>query len=131
MESVGSRIKARRKELGLTLQVLAECIGVTRSAVSQWKNDGTNITAENFLKLSLALRTNPFNLIGVQGASIDRPEFDIPKLATALHILEPFLTRKKLHLEHNAKAKVLAYLSDAEGHAPDDEELLRLIELAR
>jgi transcriptional regulator with XRE-family HTH domain len=38
-ESIGTRIKMRRKELGLTQEELAQKVGVTYQAVSKWENN--------------------------------------------------------------------------------------------
>lgn len=38
-ETIGARIKAKRKELGFTQDELAQKVGVTYQAVSKWEND--------------------------------------------------------------------------------------------
>ncbi len=38
-ETLGRRIAAHRRELGLTQDALAERLGVTAQAVSKWEND--------------------------------------------------------------------------------------------
>ncbi len=38
-ESIGTRIKTKRKELGFTQDELAQKVGVTYQAVSKWEND--------------------------------------------------------------------------------------------
>lgn len=38
-ESIGTRIRTRRKELGFTQDALAQKVGVTYQAVSKWEND--------------------------------------------------------------------------------------------
>ena len=38
-ESIGTRIRTRRKELGFTQDELAQKVGVTYQAVSKWEND--------------------------------------------------------------------------------------------
>lgn len=130
-EGIGQRIRDRRKELRHTLQAVADFVGVTHAAVSQWESGDTNIAAENLLKLALVLRTNPFELMGINGPSVGYPALDVPRLSAALEILELFLTRKKLLITPHIKAKVLSYLCDIEGHIPNDGELIRLIELAK
>ena len=127
----GLRIRKRRKELGLTMQSVAQKIDVTQGAVSQWENGDTSINAENFLKLSLVLRSNPFELFGIDKNSVDEPQFDIAKLAKSIDIFEAFISRKKLILDSQIKAKILAYLCSSTDLPPTDGELSRLIELAK
>ena len=56
MENQSDRIKALRKEKGLTQQKLADLCGVKRPAVSQWESDPrVKITGQNLAKLCRAL----------------------------------------------------------------------------
>ena len=130
-EAIGQRIRLRRKELGLTLQAVSELVGVTRAAVSQWENGDTNISAENLLKLTLVLRANPFELMGIHGISVGNSGLDVSRLSSALETLESFLSRKKLLITPHVKAKVLSYLCDSESHSLNDREIICLIELAK
>lgn len=59
METVGSRIKSRRRLLKLTQKDLAEWIGISASAVTQWENDVTNPSGENLLRLASHLQCDP------------------------------------------------------------------------
>ena len=57
---MGDRIKRARTARQLSQQTLADNIGVTRSAVSQWEHGNTkNMRPENLIRLAVALRTSP------------------------------------------------------------------------
>lgn len=53
--SVGSQIKQRRTELGLSQEALAEKIGVSRSAISNWEIDRNYPDLQVIVKLSEVL----------------------------------------------------------------------------
>lgn len=56
MQTIGQRIRSRRKELKLTQKDVANAIkGVSHVAVSQWESDTTKPNAENLLDLAAAL----------------------------------------------------------------------------
>lgn len=55
---MGTRIRTRRKELGLTQKALGEKVGVSRVAVTYWERDG-DIDGENLLALADALGKSP------------------------------------------------------------------------
>lgn len=55
-ETLGQRIRTRRKELKLTQQQIAKAIkGVSNVAISQWESDITKPNAENIFDLAIAL----------------------------------------------------------------------------
>lgn len=54
-ECIGSRLRHRRKEIGLSLRQLADMIGVTASFLSQVENSKTNVALKSLQKLSEAL----------------------------------------------------------------------------
>lgn len=65
--SIGSRIRARREELGLTLEAVAERLGVHRSTVLRYeRGDTRRIPLETVEKLAEVLRTTPADLMGWQ-----------------------------------------------------------------
>jgi transcriptional regulator with XRE-family HTH domain len=130
IEDTGKRIRARRKELGFTGLTVAQYVGVTRAAVSQWELGDSNITAENLLRLSQLLRIDPFELMGIDGAVVPGSRVNVDRLSAALEALEGFAARKKIQLSSRAKAKVLGYMCEEEDGNITDKELLRLIGLA-
>lgn len=62
-ETIGDRIRARRKELHLTQKELAAKVGVSNVAISQWEKDETAPKGDNLLKLTQALGCNPIYIL--------------------------------------------------------------------
>jgi len=59
METIGCRIKARRKALGLTQKQLAELAGVSSTSIVYWERDETQPKSLNLAELSRALDCAP------------------------------------------------------------------------
>lgn len=57
--SLGSKLKARRKELDLTLNQVALIVGCTPQQIQKYESCRSNITIPILLKLCRALRTHP------------------------------------------------------------------------
>ena len=51
-----TQLKSRRKALGLNQTALAEAVGVTPGAVSQWASGLTNPTLEMLVKIAAVLQ---------------------------------------------------------------------------
>mgnify|MGYP001766005181 CR=1 FL=1 len=131
-EETGERIRARRKALGFTLDHVATLAGVTRVAVSQWEiGETTSIGAENLLKLSLVLRCNPYELMGMNGSAVAVPSIDVSRLAKAIEFVDVMLPKHKIKLPPISKVKLLLYLSEGDGPLPSEPEVLRLVELTK
>lgn len=70
INSIGQRIRQRRKELKLTQQELASAIkGVSNVAISQWESDTTKPNSENILDLSTVLQCDISWLLRGSGES--------------------------------------------------------------
>lgn len=90
-ETIGDRIRARRKELKLSQVKLAFLVGVSNVAISQWERDETEPTGDNLLSLSSALKCQPQFIIrgntvssnNVQYQSIEprRPRGEYPLIS--------------------------------------------------
>ena len=64
METIGDRIRQCRIARGMTQLQLAEAVGVTKGAVSQWELGGTkNVKLDTFLRLVEVLHTTPDYLV--------------------------------------------------------------------
>lgn len=66
METMGQRIRHLRAALGFTQQQLADKVGVSKGAISQWEGDAVeNIKLKNVLTLCDLLRTDlPYLVYG-------------------------------------------------------------------
>ena len=74
-------LKERRKQLKMTLEEVAEIVGVGRSTVRKWENgDIENIGRSNIVKLAKALRVTPYYIMGIEeeDAGIITPTINIP-----------------------------------------------------
>ncbi|MBK0126120.1 MULTISPECIES: helix-turn-helix domain-containing protein [Pantoea] len=72
-ESVGERIRSRRKNLKLTQQGVASGIGVSHVAVSQWEKDETLPRGENLLRLAELLQCTAAWIIDGEGEVFTTP----------------------------------------------------------
>lgn len=60
----GQKIKARREELNMSVDRLAQMIGVNKSTVSRYERDGiASMPYTTFFKLLIALQTTPENIL--------------------------------------------------------------------
>ena len=74
-------LKERRKQLKMTLEEVAEIVGVGRSTVRKWENgDIENIGRSNIVKLAKALRVTPYYIMGIEGEDVGivTPTINIP-----------------------------------------------------
>lgn len=75
MSTTGERIKARRKQLSISADELAERVGVSRSTVFRWeKGDVEKIPALELNSIAQALQTTDAYLFG----AVDDPEWTGP-----------------------------------------------------
>ena len=62
---VNENIRARRKELGLTLKQVADKLGVSESLISRYEsNDVKNMGIDKLIPLAKVLKTTPTYLMG-------------------------------------------------------------------
>lgn len=79
---INERIKARRKELGLTLKQVAEKLNVSESLISRYEsNDVKNMGIDKITPLAKVLKTTPSYLMGW---SENEEEPDIPVVDTSV-----------------------------------------------
>lgn len=64
--TVNERIKERRLELGMTLEQVAEKLGVKRPTIFRYESGAINIKLSTIRKLAEALQTTPEDLMGWQ-----------------------------------------------------------------
>jgi transcriptional regulator with XRE-family HTH domain len=63
LEAFGQRIRARRTELGLSQEGLADIAGLHWTFVGQVERGRRNLSLHNLLKLAEALRIDPGKLV--------------------------------------------------------------------
>lgn len=67
---IGRRIRLARKNLKLTGEELANLVGASKAAVSQWESGATAIDKERIAKLSIALNIPLEQLVSVIPGSV-------------------------------------------------------------
>lgn len=83
---INERIKARRKELGLTLKQVAEKLNVSESLISRYEsNDVKNMGIDKIAPLAKILKTTPSYLMGwTENEMQKEQEPEIPKVDTSV-----------------------------------------------
>ncbi|MDN5289886.1 MAG: repressor LexA [Anaerophaga sp.] len=67
MANVGEKIKARRLELGLTLNDIGKACGVSKSTAMKWENgEIENMKRDKIVLLAKALRVDPSYVLGME-----------------------------------------------------------------
>lgn len=61
--TIGEKIKARRKELGLTTEDLGRMIGVQRSAITKYEKNRVDLKSKQINQIAEALQINPALLL--------------------------------------------------------------------
>lgn len=76
-ETIGQRIRKRRKELRITQGALGSRIGLSGSSISQWEDDKTNPNGDNLLNLAKELQVPPeFILYGENSSNVEYAKID-------------------------------------------------------
>ena len=76
--TIGKRIQARRKEIGMTVDQLAEKIGKNRATVYRYENNDIEKYPLDILQpLADALRTTPAFLMGWEGPLTSEQQIDV------------------------------------------------------
>lgn len=92
-------IKNRRKELGLTQKQVAESVGVSEAAVSQWESgDIKNMKREKIAKLAQVLCVSPIELLSDRKESTPAIDADRQRLIDKVMQLSPDQVRSFLNI---------------------------------
>lgn len=67
-QTFGERVRARRQELGLTQEQLAEACGLHWTFIGQVERGRRNISLHNILKIAAGLQLDPGELVQGLGA---------------------------------------------------------------
>ena len=108
--STGSRIKERRKQLGMTADQLAEKIGVARSTMFRYENGDIEKVPLDYLgALSSALCTTPQYLMGWSDDPLAQ-DTNAPSKPDDLTPFEREIITKLRQLSEDQQQAFLAYL---------------------
>lgn len=79
--TIGEKISARRKELGLTLEEIGKAVGVGKSTVKKWESGYiANMKRDKISALAKILQISPAEFIGSDYSEFD-DKFDTEKLS--------------------------------------------------
>lgn len=106
--NVGQRIKQRRKELGLTADELAECLGKDRSTIYRYeKGDIEKLPLDILEPIAKVLKTTPQSLMGWEEVQKKNDVLSdiVLKLSKDMELLSMVETLSKLDFEKRAAVK--------------------------
>jgi len=72
--TIGEKIKARRKELGMTTEELGRLIGVQRSAITKYEKDRVDLKSKQLQEIAKALDVPPSSLLADDDPDQERLE---------------------------------------------------------
>lgn len=102
----GERIKARRKELGISADALAGAIGVDRSTIFRYENgEIENISLKNVEPIAKALHCSPAYLLGWEDSNDEEKPASDEEDRLNLEIMNLFLS-----LPEEKQKEALSYL---------------------
>ena len=85
------RIKARRLELGLTLDDVAKLVGVSNPTISRWESGAiVNQRRDKIELLAKALRVTPGELMGWGNSRIESTKSPLRLTPTEEHIIDSY-----------------------------------------
>jgi transcriptional regulator with XRE-family HTH domain len=94
--TVGEKIRARRQQLGMTMDDLGRAIGVQRSAVNKYEKGVVKLTASKIAALAKALDVPVFYLLDDDPEDLDQARLEALHQNPALGLLFD-RTRKMTH----------------------------------
>lgn len=85
MKNIKEKIKQRRKDLNLSLEEIANYVGVSKATVSRWETGAiSNMRADKIQKLAEILKVNPNFIIGHETTPTpQKPRVDTSMLTEA------------------------------------------------
>lgn len=112
-------LKERRKQLKMTLEDVAEIVGVGRSTVRKWENgDIENIGRSNIVKLAKALNVTPYYIMGIE-------EKDVGVITPTINI--PVVNSVSAGMPTYNETDVIDYISVMNTSIKNDKEYFGLI----
>lgn len=113
MEKIGDRIKQRRTELNMTMEELANKLGLSKSTIHKYESGKVqNIKRPMILKLSKVLQISPSYLLDIEEADKEiEKDFDtISDIKCNLSLEEFEIVKKIRKLPENDKEEIKNYI---------------------
>lgn len=115
-----SRLKNKRNELGMTLEEVANMVGVSKSTVMRWESGAIeNMKRDKIALLAKAYKTTPFFIMGIeeeiqeeQGKSEQQYYLNEETKQIAQEIFDNREMRMLFHASRTAKADDLKMVAD-------------------
>jgi transcriptional regulator with XRE-family HTH domain len=86
-KEIGARVRARRKQLGISQTALAEAVGVTFQQIQKYENGTNRIACSALIKIAASLEMQPSWFLGEQRGALDESiQLDTDVLAIAAAI---------------------------------------------
>jgi len=89
LDTIPERIRAARIRANLTQEEVAEKIGVSRPAISQYESGASEISVAGLLHLSQALDISPVHLLGVPAEAINKLSPTTKEVISLMEELSP------------------------------------------
>lgn len=127
---LNDKLRARRLELGMTLEDVGKIVGVSKSTVKKWESgDIENMRRDKIELLSKALKVSPGFIMGWEDDE-DCKVIEIrPKFELSLD--EENLIRKYRTIPQKYKNKIFELLADIEKEIQNDREFNELLKKAQ
>lgn len=105
---LGEKIKGRRLDLELTLQEVADIVGVSKSTVQKWESGNIeNMRRDKIALLAKALNVSPLFIMGIEQNDTNNVPNKIPLIGTiaaGVPILAEQNIERYFHLDSSVKA---------------------------
>lgn len=126
---IKDKLKDRRLELNLTLQEVADIVGVSKATIQRYESgDIDNMRRDKIALLAKALQVTPGFIMGLD-------EAEMAETKTATNILPPLTTKDERSIQKRLESVLndlmpgngaLAYFDGEEPMSEEDKELLRI-----
>lgn len=105
---LGEKIKGRRLDLELTLQEVADIVGVSKSTVQKWESGNIeNMRRDKIALLAKALNVSPLFIMGIERDGANNVPNKIPLIGTiaaGVPVLAEQNIERYFHLDSSIKA---------------------------
>jgi transcriptional regulator with XRE-family HTH domain len=128
---VGDRIRAARRNLGLSQRDVASAVGVSHGAVARWEGGGggNGIATDNLVKIARVLQIRASSLLGEEaGVDHDAIAISDPREIALIELfrrLSPKLREIHLNLLYENVGVISSGQPQQEGNPPKRRKIVR------